>query len=497
MVATSSPLAVSAALAVYASGGSCLDAAIAADAVLGVVQPMSTGLGGDLFALVDAGGETVGYNGSGAAPAAMIPPEGTMPERGGVTITVPGHVEAWAALHDRFGKLEMQRILGPAIRLGENGFPVGQVTAAGWAASSQELRRRKAASDLFLRDGRAPRAGELMANRAQARVLRELGQSGPRAFYEGWPAEAIVGEARSSGSALSPSDLASHRGEWVQPLLARYGGWEVLELPPNGQGAVAVGALSVLEGDPLEIVSAERVHRQVEASKAAFVEASRCIGDPRAGGSPGGLADLGWARSVRRDLPDRASEPPPDALPGPGGTVYVAVADHEMAVSLITSNFFPFGSAVAVPACGFVLQNRGACFRVRAPEGHPNRPGPGLRPYHTIIPALVRREGSERWGALGIVGGAFQPQGHVQVIHHLAASLEPQAALDAPRWRWLGGRRLALEPGLSGLAPELRARGHSVVTRETTFGGAQLVVEENGFLYGACEGRQDSLAAGL
>ena len=497
MVATSSPLAVAAALEVWGAGGSALDAAIAADAVLGVVQPMATGLGGDLFALVEAKGEIRGYNGSGAAPSAMRPVEGAMPARGGTSITVPGHVEGWAALHVRFGRVDLSRCLDPAVRLARGGFPVGPVAASVWRRLVPELREGRDTAETFLVDGRAPTAGERVANPAQGRVLEEVGRRGAPGFYEGWPGEAVVRAAGAAGSALAAADLVSHEGEWVTPLEGRYGGWHVLELPPNSQGAVVIGALGVLDGVTLEVVSPSRVHRHVEAVKAAFSEASRRVGDPRTGGGTGALCDPTWASTVRASLSERATEPPPDALPTPGGTVYVAVADGDMTVSLITSNFFPFGSLVAVPECGFVLQNRGGCFRSPAPEGHPNRAAPGRRPYHTIIPALVRRPGGERWGALGVVGGDFQPQGHVQLLHHLAAGMEPQAALDAPRWRWPGGRRLALEPGLAALGPELEAKGHVLEEpASTTYGGAQLVLEDDGFLVGACEGRQDSLAAG-
>lgn len=500
MVATSSPLAVAAALGVLSGGGSALDAALAADAVLGVVQPMSTGLGGDLFALIESDGNVVGYNGSGAAPAALAARTDPMPVLGGETVTVPGHVEGWAMLHQRFGRLDLARDLAPAIALAAGGFPVGPATAAGWARMAPELRAGQSTGDIFLVGGRAPSAGERVANPAQARALEEVAIGGAPAFYEGWPGEAMVKAAQAAGSALSSDDLSSHRGDWVEPLAGRYREWEVLELPPNTQGPVALGIMAVRDGDPgdpVEAMSAAQVHRQVEAAKAAFLEASRCIGDPRSGGHSGGLCDPAWAAAVRAGLPQQASHPPPEALPGPGGTVYVAVADETMTVSLITSNYFPFGSAVAVPDGGFVLQNRGACFRAQAPEGHPNRLGPGRRPLHTIIPALVRRA-SGRWGALGVVGGPFQPQGQVQVVGHLASGLDPQAALDAPRWNWLGGTTVGLEAGLAHLRPELEARGHRVLTPEAAvYGGAQLVLAEDGFWMGGADGRQDSLAAGL
>ncbi|MEX1007861.1 MAG: gamma-glutamyltransferase [Acidimicrobiia bacterium] len=499
MVATSSSLGTAAALETFSRGGNAVDAAIAADAALGVVQPMRSGLGGDCFVLVEHNGEIHGYNGSGALPAGFVPPDGPMPAKGGATTTVPGLVEAWAALHGRFGRLDVGACLEPAIRLARNGFPLGIEEAAEWASEARKL--APDAHEMFLPGGHAPTAGQVLDNPAQARALETIAADGERAFYEGWPAEAIVRAATHHESALAMRDLATHRGEWVEPLAAaRYAGWEVLELPPNGDGAVVVGALTVLAGDdaPLELLSPWRVHRQAEAVKAAFTEAAACIGDPNAGGTTGQLCDPDWAASTRRALGHHATTPPAEALPLPGGTVYVAVADATTTVSLISSNYAFFGSGVVVDEGGFVLQNRGAGFRALTPGAHPNNPAPGRRPFHTIIPALVRRGGGGRWGALGVTGGQFQPQGHVQVVHHLACGLDVQAAIDAPRWHWVGGTHLALEAGLVGLAPELRALGHAVLAPDVVpFGAGQIVLPVDGYWHGGADARQDSLAAGM
>jgi gamma-glutamyltranspeptidase/glutathione hydrolase len=499
MVATSSSLGTAAALETIARGGGAVDAAIAADAALGVVQPMRSGLGGDLFALVERDGALAAFNGSGALPAGFVARDDAMPAFGAGTVTVPGLVDGWGALHDRYGRLPLGDCLQPAIRLARDGFPLGIEEAAEWGSEARRFQGEP--HEMITPGGVAPVAGQRLTNPAQARVLELIASDGPRAFYEGSPGDAIVATARAHGSAIERGDLVGHRGEWVEPLPSvTYHDWEVVELPPNGQGAVVVGALNVLaeEGEPLELLSARRVHRQAEAVKAAFTEASSCIGDPDAGGTIGRLADPVWAASVRATLTGDATVPPPEALPMPGGTVYLAVADAATTVSLISSNYAFFGSGLVVDDGGFVCHNRGAGFRALAPEAHPNRPAPGRRPYHTIIPALVRRGGRGRWGALGVTGGQFQPQGHVQVVHHLAVGLDAQSAIDAPRWHWLGGTNLAIEAGLTPFEPELRALGHRMLPSGLVpFGAGQLVLPVDGFWHGGADPRQDSLAAGF
>jgi gamma-glutamyltranspeptidase / glutathione hydrolase len=498
MVATSSSLGTAAALETFRRGGGAVDAAIAADAALGVVQPMRSGLGGDLFALVEHSGAVHAYNGSGPLPGAFVAPEGPMPTHGGATVTVPGLVEAWTTLHARFGTVALDVCLAPAIRLARNGFPLGVEEAAEWATEARRL--PPDAHEMFRPGGAAPSAGDVLVDPAQAEVLEAIARGGDRAFYEGAAADAVVRAAAPHGSAMTTDDLAAHRGEWVDPLdVARHGEWELIEFPPNTQGAVVNGALAVLADDePRELFSARRVHRQAEAVKAAFTEAARCIGDPRAGGSIGRLGDTSWAAEVRERLDAEASVPPPEALPLPGGTVYVAVADESTTVSLISSNYAFFGSGVVAEEGGFVLQNRGAGFRAVTPAPHPNNPAPGRRPFHTIVPALVRRGGEGRWGALGVTGGQFQPQGHVQVVHHLACGLDVQAAIDAPRWHWVGDTLLALEAGLAPLEPELRALGHETLPPSVVrFGAGQIVVPLDGYWHGGADPRQDSLAAGM
>jgi len=499
MVATSSSLGTAAALETIARGGGAVDAAIAADAALGVVQPMRSGLGGDLFALIEHDGALHAYNASGGLPRGFVTPEGGMPAFGGDTMTVPGLVDGWAALLERFGRLDLAACLAPAIRLARDGFPLGIEESAEWVSEARRL--APDAHEMFLPGGTPPEPWQRLANPAQARALESLAANGARSFYDGPLAEAVVRAAAPHGSEMTVDDLASHRGEWVEPLApARAGEWEVVELPPNCDGGVATGALAVLDGDHArdDLTPAARVHRQAEAVKAAFTEAAACIGDPRAGGSTGRLQDSGWADAVRVTLDNDACTPPPEALPLPGGTVYVAVGDETTTVSLISSNYAFFGSGVVVDEGGFVLQNRGAGFRALTPGPHANNPAPGRRPFHTIMPALVRRGDHGRFGALGVTGGQFQPQGHVQVVHHLARGLDVQAAIDAPRWHWVGGTLLALEAGLLDLEDELRALGHDIIRPGLVlFGAGQIVLPVDGYWHGGCDARQDSLAAGM
>jgi gamma-glutamyltranspeptidase/glutathione hydrolase len=499
MVATSSSLGTAAALEAIARGGGAVDAAVAADAALGVVQPMRSGLGGDLFALVEHDGALHAYNASGALPHGFVAPDGAMPAFGGETMTVPGLVDGWAALLERFGRLDLATCLQPAIRLARDGFPLGIEESAEWVSEARRL--APDAHEMFLPGGKPPQPWQRLVSPAQARALEALAADGARAFYEGHLAGAVVRTAARHGSTMTIDDLVTHRGEWVEPLAAAHAAvWEVVELPPNCDGAVASGALSVLDGDDArdDLAPAARVHRQAEAVKAAFTEAATCIGDPRAGGSTGHLEDARWAASIRELLDGDASTPPPEALPLPGGTVYVAVADATTTVSLISSNYAFFGAGVVVEEGGFVLQNRGAGFRALTPGPHANNPAPGRRPFHTIMPALVRRGDRGRFGALGVTGGQFQPQGHVQVVHHLARGLDVQAAIDAPRWHWVGGTLLALETGLLDLEDELRALGHEIIRPGLVlFGAGQIVLPVDGYWHGGADARQDSLAAGM
>jgi gamma-glutamyltranspeptidase/glutathione hydrolase len=489
MAATSHPLATRAALRVLEEGGNAVDAAVTAAAVLCVCEPMSTGLGGDLFAIVWEDGTAHGLNASGRAPASVDPDSlAEIAPRGPTSVTVPGAVSGWAALLERFGRLGLDRCLAPAIEAAEQGFAVTPVIADAWAALARAFTDDEARR-VF---GNAPRVGQIVRLPELGRSLRLLASQGPSALYDGPLSDAIC-----SASWLERSDLAAHAPEWVEPLRLAHRGVEVLELPPNGQGAVALQALALVE--PLTPRDAiDRVHLQAEALKLAFADGYRQISDRPL---PAGYLDAGYL-SERRALidPDRAGTARAGTLPR-GGTVYLCCVDGERrACSLIQSLYMGFGSGVVAPGTGIALQNRGACFTLE--PGHPNRIAPGKRPYHTIIPGMLVRDGS-LLGPFGVMGGHFQPQGHLQVVERmLAEGADPQAALDAPRFRVDldgGAWTLALEPPLWSLEDELRRRGHRVLRDPDlgSFGGGQVILVRDDVLVGGSEPRKDGYAAGF
>jgi gamma-glutamyltranspeptidase/glutathione hydrolase len=491
MAATSHPLATRAALRALEAGGTAADACVAAAAVLAVCEPMSTGLGGDAFALSWSEGRAEGLNASGRAPARADPDAlEAVPTGGPRSVTVPGGVAGWAALLERHGRLGLDRALAPAIDAAERGFAVTPVIAGRWSALTPLL-----AADAELRRTMlpAPRLGEIVRMPDLGRVLRRIGDEGPDALYRGPVAEAIC-----AASWLEPEDLAAHRVEWVQPLRLAYRDVEVLELPPNGQGVIALEALGLLDGlGPPPPAPDARVHLAAEALKLAFADAARNVGDAPL---PDGYLDPGRLAKRRTAIdPARAGSPDPGALPL-GGTVYLCAVDEERsACSFIQSVYAGFGAGVGAPGTGIVLQNRGACFTLES--GHPNRLAPGRRPYNTIMPGLLLRDGG-LWGPFGLMGGHMQPQGHVQVVQALVDDgRDPQEVLDAPRFRLDGGPAgwtLALEEGLTPLAAALRDRGHRVGVERNPipFGGGQIVLVEGDALLGASEPRKDGLAAG-
>lgn len=527
-VATSQPLAAAAGLAVLRRGGNAVDAALATAITLTVVQPPSNDIGGDLFAIVWDGERLHGLNASGRSPAALTrelvlaatggrgaaPVEAlggaqsvgpAMPARGWLPVTVPGAPAGWRDLHDRFGSLPFAELFADAIGYAEHGHPVSTGVAATWSralAAHAGLTGEEYAEfgRVFAPGGRAPRPGERWRNPDAARTLRRIAASGAEDFYSGGIAEALDAHAARTGGLLTGEDLARHTSTWVTPVAVRYRGHDVWELPPNGQGLAALLALHILDGSDLAALPlADRLHRQIEAVKLGFADAHAHVADPERVPVPTrALLSSGYAASRRALITDRAGEPTAGD-PERGGTVYLCTADAGgMMVSLIQSTYLAFGSHVVLPGHGFALQNRGLGFRLD--PAHPNAVGPGKRPFHTIIPGFLTRDGRPV-GPFGVMGGHMQPQGHVQLVSAtLDGGLDPQAALDAPRWYWHAGRSVLVEPELVDTAEgraavaELRARGHEIAVagEPAVFGYGQAIwrLPDGGYV-GGSESRVD------
>ncbi len=524
MAATSQPLATQAALEVLKAGGSAVDAAIAANAVLGLVEPTGNGIGGDLFAIVwDAETKRLyGYNGSGRSPRSLslehlqslglerIPSHGPLP------VSVPGAVDGWFALHERFGELSMKEVLAPAIGYAREGFPVTELIAHYWAISAPFLSRFPGFREQMTIDGRAPREGELWRNQNLARTLERLAEGGREAFYEGEVAQTISKYMEENGGFLSYEDLASHRGEWVEPVATSYRGVELWELPPNGQGIAALQILNVLEGFDVAAMgfgSADHVHAFVEAKKLAFEDRARFYADPDFSAAPVARLISKEYADERRALIDMeraaARYDAGNAALEEGDTVYLCTADEAgNMVSLIQSNYRGMGSGMTPPGLGFVLQDRGELFDLE--PGRANTYAPGKRPFHTIIPAFLTR-GGEPWVAFGVMGGATQPQAHAQIVVNLVDfGMNLQEAGDAPRIlhsgssqptgeRMIDGGEVSLESGFDyATIRELVRRRHKLVWEVGPYGGYQAILRdpETGVLRGASESRKDGQAAG-
>ena len=509
MVATSQPLAAQAGLSILQAGGNAADAAIATAAALTVLEPTSNGLGGDNFALYWDGHQLHGLNASGAAPAGLqlgALPGGTMPRHGWLPVTVPGAVRGWADLHARFGRLPFAQLLAPAIHYARHGFPLSPVVAANWARAIQMYAALKLPMldewfRVFAPSGFTPRPGAVWASQGHAKTLESIAASGGHSFYEGELAARLDQHAHETGGLLRASDLAAHRSEWVAPIGTEYRGHTVWEIPPNGQGVTALIALGILGGLELpdDSRSARGLHLQIEAIKLAFREAHAHVADPRYAAVPLERLLSHFHHDVLRSrIGDTALDPHTHAA-SPGGTVYLATADQWGGMcSFIQSNYMGFGSGVVVPGTGVALHNRGHNFSLD--PAHPNALEPGKRPYHTIIPGFLTRDGAAT-GPFGVMGGFMQPQGHVQVIvNALRYGLNPQAALDAPRWQWLDGRRIEVEHALGAeVSRELAALGHSVSVGldPGSFGRGQIIWRdpETGVLSGGSEPRADGLVA--
>ncbi len=475
------------------AGGSAIDAAIAADAMMGVVEPMATGVGGDVMAVVARGDHVTTYNGSGRAPASARPvptvesDHGFVPNLGGRAVTVPGAVAGWWDLHDRFGVLGWERVLGPAVDAAEGGFSVTPKTAGLWAAMGGRL--DEAGRALYLRSGRPPAAGETWRNPELGATLSQLVRHGPERLYRGPIAAAACEAVARSGGGLSEDDLAGHHGDWVTPLRAAVADLELVTLPPNCQGVVALVALGLLDEEQLlgAAASAELVVAQAQGLDRAFDVAVDVVCDPQVTPMPP-LAEL-RAEARRRPTGGR--------IPYAPGTVFTAVARGGEFVALISSICDRFGAGVTVTGHGFVLQSRGRGFNADA--AHHNGLAGGRRPYHTIVPTVGLRAGRPVL-SLGVVGGVMQPQGQIQVLGRLLRGELPQAAVDAPRFRLLGERQVAVEDGLPDrAAAALEAAGYRPrPAGSTDFGGAYTVfLDARGVLLAGTDRRKDGAAARL
>lgn len=526
MAATSQPLATQVALDILKAGGSAVDAAIAANAALGLMEPTGCGIGGDLFALVwDPDSRRLhAYNGSGRAPAAIsieaLKARGLsrIPSFGPLPLTVPGAVDGWFALHGRFGRLPMDQLLAPAARYAREGFPVTEIIAQAWEISVRRYREFPGFIEQFTLDGRAPAKGDIWRNPALADTYDQIARGGRDAFYRGRIPRVIEAYVASQGGFLAAADFEEHRGEWVEPVSIRYRDVEVWQIPPNGQGIAALQILNILEGFDLRGMgfgSPEYVHHFVEAKKLAFEDRARYYADPDFVRIP--IAELlskDYA-ATRRALidPHRAAlrVPPGDPIPSGPDTVYLAVADRRgMMISLIQSNYRGMGSGMTPPGLGFMLQNRGEQFALR--PDHPNALAPRKRPFHTIIPGFLTREG-QPWVCFGVMGGDMQPQGHAQIVVNLVDfGMSLQQAGDAPRIHHEGstepeGQVIPMTDGgivhLESAFPhhtvrELVARGHRVQAARGVFGGYQAIMRDprTGAYIGASESRKDGHAAG-
>jgi len=507
VVSTSQPLAAQAGLRMLADGGSAIDAILATAITLTLVEPVSNGIGADAYAIVWDGKKLHGLNASGRSPAAWTPDtfakQGRVPERGWDSVSVPGCVSAWVEMHAKWGKLPFKKLFEKAIQYGREGFLVSPTIAGQWAAQVPILKGQPGFADAFLPDGSPPVAGQRFKWRKHADTLEKIAATKGKAFYRGVLAEKIEAHARKHGAAMRASDFAAHKSDWVKPLQMDYRGYTLHEIPPNGQGIVALMALGMLEhfdvrSHPVDGV--DSLHLQIEAQKLAFADARRYVADIdyMKDVPPASLLNRDYLRERSKLIdPKRAQDFGP-GKPPKGGTVYLAAADASgMMVSMIQSNYMGFGSGVVVD--GISLQNRGATFVVQ--PGHPNCVGPSKRPYQTIIPGFVTRDGQPVM-AFGVMGGTMQPQGHAQVMVRIADyGQSPQAACDGPRFRFVQGMDVSVEEGRfpASVIEDLQRRGHRIVTVDdyNQFGCAQLIWKLDGGYCTASDPRRDGQAVGF
>jgi len=522
MAATSQPLATQVCLDILKKGGNAIDAAIAGNAMLGLVEPTGNGIGGDLFAIIwDAETRQLyGLNASGRSPGSLtldyflendyerIPSIGPLP------VSVPGTVDGWFAMHQRFGKMNMEEILAPTIHYAREGFPVSELIAYYMERNARVLKRYPEFKKVYMPDGKTPAKGEIFKNPYLANTLEKIAKNGRDEFYKGSIARTIDTYMEEQGGFLSYEDLASHHSEWVQPLSTNYRGYDVWELPPNGQGIAALQILNILELYDISSMgfgSSDYIHLYTEAKKLAYEDRAKFYSDPDFNDLP--IEDLiskEYARERNKLISlNRANRSVPAGKPGTGETIYMTVADqYGNMVSLIQSNYRGMGSGMTPTGLGFVLQDRGELFSLD--KGDYNVYEPGKRPFHTIIPSFITRDGKP-WVSFGVMGGGMQPQGHTQIVVNLIDfGMNLQEAGDAPRIQHTGssqptgttmedGGWLNLETGFDyQVIRDLMKRGHRIKFDVGGYGGYQAIMwdEKNKVYYGASESRKDGQAAG-
>lgn len=511
MVCTSQPLAAQAGLDMIKQGGNAIDAAIATAACMTVLEPTSNGIGSDVFSLIWTKGKLHGLNASGKAPmsitAEMIRSLGhaEMPKRGWIPVMVPGAPSAWAELSERFGSLPLEKVLEPAISYAEKGYAVSPVISRLWTKAFHDFSKTFKGTcfdpwfETFAPAGHAPQPGEIWRSQNHADTLRKIAATKAKAFYQGELADKIDEFSCKTGGYLRKSDLEGYWCEWVDPINVDYRGYDVWEIPPNGNGIVALMALNILKGFSFEHRDCvDTMHKQLEAMKLAFVDGKRYVADPDfMKVTIEELLSNKYADARRALIGTQALAPEPGEPKG-SGTIYLCTADAAgNMVSFIQSNYMGFGSGIVIPGTGIALQNRGANFSLD--EKMENCLAPGKKSFHTIIPCFLTKNG-EAVGPFGVMGGFMQPQGHVQVVMNTVDfHMNPQEALDAPRWQWVGDKKIQVEREFPySITEELVRRGHdvSVLPESITFGRGQIIWrDENGVLCGATEPRADGAVA--
>ena len=508
MIATSHPLATLAGIECLKSGGSAADAAVTASAVLAVVEPQSTGIGGDCFALIKRPGEPLrGLNGSGAAPIALdagrFLGKPAFDDTSVHSVTVPGAIAAWQSLLERYGRRSLGEALRPAIGFAETGFVVTPRVASDWRREEGRLRAHAGARMHLFKGGKAPAEGDVMRSPALAASLKLIAEQGPDAFYRGSLTDDMVATLRALGGAHTPEDFAAHRSDWVEPVTTPYRNFDIAEIPPNGHGITALILLGILRelGAPAaDPDGAKRFHLLMESARLAYAVRDTYVADPRRAEVPVDfLLSAGLAKELAGRIDPKRRRDDLGPVPKPKGkdTIYLSVVDRDgLAISFINSIYFPFGSTITTEKTGIVLQNRGLGFSMQ--EGHPNAIAPGKRPLHTIIPGMALK-GGEAEIVFGVMGGAFQPVGHATVMQNmLDYGLDPQSSLDAPRIFFEDGGLTAEKGVPEATKHELAAMGHTMKDADEPFGGGQIIRidRERGVVIGGSDPRKDGFAAG-